>query len=232
MWNGKKKAITFSFDDGVLQDIRTIEILDKYGLKGTFNLNSGKFGTKNPYEANGRTIERTIIEPNLVKETYKNHEVAVHTIGHFNLTTLPKSCVIWQVEEDRKMLESLIEKKVPCMAYPCGGENNNEFVAETIEENTGIKLARTIKSSYSFDLQDNLLRFNPTIHFRDARAFEIAKQFIELETDKPQLFYIWGHTYEFDAIEDGWARFEELCRLISGKEDIFYGTNGEVFEVE
>ncbi len=57
MWNGKKKAITFSFDDGVLQDIRTIEILDKYGLKGTFNLNSGKFGTKNPYEANGRTIE-------------------------------------------------------------------------------------------------------------------------------------------------------------------------------
>ena len=118
------------------------------------------------------------------------------------------------------------------MAYPCGGENNNEFVAETIEENTGIKLARTIKSSYSFDLQDNLLRFNPTIHFKDARALELAKQFIELETDKPQLFYIWGHTYEFDAIEDGWARFEELCRLISGKEDIFYGTNGEVFEVE
>ena len=32
IWHGKKKAITFSFDDGVMQDIRTIEILDKYGI--------------------------------------------------------------------------------------------------------------------------------------------------------------------------------------------------------
>jgi hypothetical protein len=40
MWNGKNKAFTFSFDDGVLQDIRAIEIMNKYGLKGTFNLNS------------------------------------------------------------------------------------------------------------------------------------------------------------------------------------------------
>ena len=231
MWNGKKKAVTFSFDDGVLQDIRTIEILDKYGLKGTFNLNSAKFGTKNPYETNDRIVERTLIEPTLVKETYKNHEVAVHTMSHFNLTTLPKSCVIWQVEEDRKMLESLTGKKVTCMAYPCGGENNNEFVAETIKENTKIRFARTITSTFSFDLQDNLYRFNPTMHFRSERAFELDKQFIELETDKPQLFYIWGHTYEFDATDDGWERFEELCRMIAGKEDIFYGTNGEVFDL-
>jgi peptidoglycan/xylan/chitin deacetylase (PgdA/CDA1 family) len=82
MWNGKNKAITFSFDDGVTQDIRVIEILDKYGLKATFNLNSGKFGTKNPYEINERIVERTLIEPTQVKEFYKNHEVAVHTMGH------------------------------------------------------------------------------------------------------------------------------------------------------
>ena len=49
MWNGKKKAITFSFDDGVTQDIRVIKILNQYGLKGTFNLNSGFFGLLNPY---------------------------------------------------------------------------------------------------------------------------------------------------------------------------------------
>ena len=33
MWNGKNKAVTFSFDDGVTQDIRLIELLDKYGLR-------------------------------------------------------------------------------------------------------------------------------------------------------------------------------------------------------
>ena len=40
MWNGKLKAVTFSYDDGVTQDIRFIEMLDRYGLKGTFNINS------------------------------------------------------------------------------------------------------------------------------------------------------------------------------------------------
>ena len=40
MWNGKMKALTFSYDDGVEQDIRLIEILDRYHLRGTFNLQS------------------------------------------------------------------------------------------------------------------------------------------------------------------------------------------------
>lgn len=228
MWNKKKKAVTFSFDDGVMQDIRVIEILDKYGLKATFNLNSGKFGTKNPYETNRRIVERTLIEPAQVKELYKNHEVAVHTMGHFNLTELPLSCVTWQVERDREMLESLTGKEIRCMAYPCGGVNNNDAVAETIKATTKIRFARTITSTYSFDMQENLFRFNPTIHFRDKRLFDMVKEFLELKTDETKLFYIWGHTYELDATDDGWERFEKLCSMLSNKEDIFYGTNGEV----
>ena len=227
MWNGKKKAITFSFDDGVLQDIRAIEILDKYGLKGTFNLNSGKFGTKNPYDTNGRIVERTLIEPTQVKELYKNHEVAAHTVGHFNLTELPESCITWQVEKDRELLEELTGKEVRCMAYPCGGVNNNDEVAETIRKTTKIRFARTTTPTYSFDMQTNLLRFHPTLHFRSERLFEIAKEFLELNPEEPKLFYIWGHTYELDAVDGAWERFEEFCRMISGKEDIYYGTNGE-----
>lgn len=41
MWNGKKKAVTFSYDDGIVYDKHLVEILNKYGLKCTFNLNSG-----------------------------------------------------------------------------------------------------------------------------------------------------------------------------------------------
>ena len=229
MWNGKKKAVTFSFDDGVMQDIRTIEILDKYGLKGTFNLNSGKFGMQYPYESEGRTVERTLIEPTQVKELYQNHEVAAHTVGHFNLTTLPDSCVAWQVETDRRLLEELTGKEIRCMAYPCGGVNNDERVADVIREQTKIRFARTITATYSFDMQEDLLRFNPTAHFLDGKIFELAEQFLEMETDEPKLFYIWGHTYELDATDGAWERFERLCQMISGKDDIFYGTNGEVF---
>lgn len=38
------KAVTFSYDDGVTQDIRLVEILNRYGLKATFNLNSELLG--------------------------------------------------------------------------------------------------------------------------------------------------------------------------------------------
>lgn len=42
MWNGKMKALTFSYDDGNMADGRLIEILDRYGMKGTFNINTAK----------------------------------------------------------------------------------------------------------------------------------------------------------------------------------------------
>ena len=79
-----------------------------------------------------------------------------------------------------------------CMAYPCGGINNDDRVANIIKNNSLIKFARTIKSSYSFDLQENLLRFNPTLHFTDVRMFEFAENFIALKTREPKVFYIWG----------------------------------------
>ena len=41
MWNGKNKAVTFSYDDGTEHDIRLVEIFNRYGMKCTFNLNSG-----------------------------------------------------------------------------------------------------------------------------------------------------------------------------------------------
>lgn len=229
MWQGKKKAITFSFDDGVSQDLRTMQILDKYGLKATFNLNSGRFGIPFPYDVDGRHVERNVIEPAQVAQEYTNHEVAVHTVSHPNLTALSEPCIIWQVEKDREMLEGLTGKEIRCMAYPCGGVNNDDRVADVIKRGTKIRFARTITSTYSFDMQENLLRFNPTLHIIDGKLFDIAEQFLALETDEPKLFYIWGHTYEFDATEGAWERFERLCQMIEGKDDIFYGTNSEIF---
>ena len=41
--DGKSKVLTLSYDDGVVQDIRLINILDKYGIRGTFNINTGMY---------------------------------------------------------------------------------------------------------------------------------------------------------------------------------------------
>ena len=229
-FNGKLKAVTFSFDDGVTQDKRLIEILNKYGLKATFNLNSAILGTNGELNRNDHIVRHDKNHANEVAEIYKGHEVAVHTLVHPNLTGLSDDGVIWQVEEDRKLLESLVGYGVRCMAYPCGGVNNDERVASVIRNNTKIEFARTITSSDNFDIPDNLLRYNPTVYYIEKeKLFSLGEKFLNLKTDKPQVLYVWGHSYEMDAEYISWQEFEEFCKMISEKEDIFYGTNGQIF---
>lgn len=231
MFDGKMKAVTFSYDDGVTQDQRLIEILDKYGLGCTFNINSGLLGLPGQLSVFGKVVTHNKVNPGEMAAFYKNHEVAVHTLTHPNLTELDDDEVVRQVEGDRTALEKLTGRKIAGMAYPCGGVNNDDRIASVIRERTGVKYCRTITSTYSFDLQENLYRFNPTVAFLETeKAFELAVRFIELKPDTPKLFYIWGHSYEFDALGeiDGWRRFDAFCKLISGRGDIFYGTNADV----
>lgn len=177
MWNGKKKAVTFSFDDGVLQDIRLIEIFNKYGLKGTFNLNSGLQGLGEEFERNGKMVRHDRVPVNKIKEVYAGHEVAVHTIVHPTLTTLDEATIIYQVEEDRKQLSKLCGYEVIGMAYPYGP--NDDRVAKIIADNTPIRYARTIAATRSFAVQkENLLRYNPTVYFIDPCFEEIVDKFL------------------------------------------------------
>ncbi len=230
MFNGKMKAITFSYDDAVLQDIRFIELLNKYDLKGTFNINSELLGTVNKLtDGEGNVANHTKINKEDVKAIYDGHEVAVHTLTHPNLTTImDDEEVVRQVEQDRLNLSDIVGYEVRGMAYPCGGVNNDDRVAQLIKNNTGVKFSRTITSTHNFDPQTNLYRFNPTVyHMEFDKMFELANEFVELKTDTPKIFYIWGHTYELD-FKDTWGKMEELFKIISKRDDIFYGTNSEI----
>lgn len=232
MFNGKMKALTFSYDDGVDQDKRLIELFNKYGLKGTFNLNSDLLGRReDTLTILGRTVGHGKVFASDVRHIYDGHEVAVHTLTH---PLLPKieddKEIIRQVEEDRIKLSELCGYEVVGMAYPCGGQNHDDRVANIIRENTGVKYCRTIISNHSFDLQEDLYKFKPTVyHFGEFdKMFELGQQFLEADADTPQILYVWGHAYEFDIRDGDWERMEEFCRMMSGRDDIFYGTNKEV----
>ena len=93
--DGRIKALTMSYDDGVKQDKRLIEIFDKYGIKGTFHINSGL--TTN----DGR------LEISQIADTYKNHEVAIHGVYHYFLNQLSPQNIILEILDDRKALESI-----------------------------------------------------------------------------------------------------------------------------
>ena len=228
MWNGKLKAVTFSFDDGVIQDERLIKLLDKYGMKATFNLNSSFFGLKEKLNRNGKEICFDKVNPLRVKEIYANHEVASHTLTHPELVEADDDTVFWQVEQDRQVLSDMVGYKVVGLAYPNGGENNDDRVAKVIKERTGVKYARTIKSTYNFDLQTNLYRFNPTLCWAEDCLMEIVDKFIDLKTEKPQLLYIWGHAFDMDSGVIDMEEFERALKKLCQEKDIFFGTNSEV----
>ena len=80
----KNKAITFSYDDGITQDIRLIELLNKYGLRSTFNLNSELLSHRGILMRNGKRISHYKIHPEDVKYIYEGHEIAAHTLTHPN----------------------------------------------------------------------------------------------------------------------------------------------------
>lgn len=229
---GKLKAITFSFDDGVTQDFRLVHLFNKYGLKCTFNLNSELLGKRGILpRPDGQRLSHYKIYPEEIKWLYEGHEVAAHTLTHPRLTELDDQEVIRQVEQDRVNLSEMVGYDVVGLAYPCGGKNNDDRVAELIKNNTGIKYARTITNTDSFDFPENIYRIdtNSSLICQYNRSFEMAKRFIETETDKPQILYFWGHSYELDLMSDSIIKLEELFEYISGRDDIFYGTNKEIY---
>jgi len=217
-----KKAVTFSYDDGVTPDLKLIEIFNKYGMKCTFNLNFGLGPNSGTWECNGKPVSRLDLTEHV--NAYAGHEIAAHALTHQNLVKISVEEARREMVEDRDGLTKLFGKCPVGMAYPYG--TFNDEVVELLD-NLGFKYARTVWSSHNFDIQEDLLRFRPTCHHDDEKLFELAEEFLSMETEEPKIFYIWGHSYEFMGNEN-WDRMEKLCQMLSGRDDIFYGTNEEV----
>ena len=223
---GRCKALTLSYDDGVDQDIRFMEILNEYGIKCTFNLNSGCYAPEGKvYEAGN--IHRVMSRSASVA-LYKNsgHEVAVHGYTHPWLEKLPSAQVAYEIIKDREDLEKTYGCIVRGMAYPYGTYNDD--VVRVLAD-CGIVYARTTKSTEKFDVPTDWLRMPATCHHNNPALMELAQKFVELQNGRPRLFYLWGHTYEFEG-KNNWNVIEEFCKYMGGREDIWYATNIDIYE--
>ena len=192
MFNGKMKALTFSYDDGITQDIRFIELLDKYGLRATFNICSDLLGKSGTVKPGGVEVNHTKVNREDVREIYKNHEIAVHTLTHPHLTELGKEEIIREVEQDRLSLSELAGYEVVGMAYPYGAANDE--VAKIIAENTGVKYSRTTACTKDFEPCNNLLQYSSSLyHLWWDDMMKLGREFVELKPDSPKVFYVWAY---------------------------------------
>ena len=223
--DGKKRVLTLSYDDGVIQDRRLIEIMNKHGLKGTFNINSGLYlPEKETYKNPGKRR----LKLSDAKELYigSGHEIAIHGLNHKFMERLPKTEMIKETISDRLNLEKDFGGIVRGMAYPYG--TWNEELSDVLDS-CGIVYSRTTLSTENFDFPKNWLTLNPTCHHNNPRLMELAEQFIKEERySRSRMFYLWGHAYEFDD-NDNWYIIEKFAEYMGGRDDIWYATNIEIY---
>lgn len=211
---GKHKVLTLSYDDGKEADRKLISMMNRYGIKGTFHLNSGLLGKE------GR------ISKDEAAHLYKGHEISAHTVTHPTIARSPKEQLIEEIIEDRKVLERIARTTVRGMSYP-NGSYNREIIS--MLPTLGIQYARTVHSTGEFHLPNDFLEWHPTCHHNE-NIIELAEEFKKLHKKQYlYMMYVWGHSYEFDN-DDNWELIEQFCESIGNRDDIWYATNIEIVD--
>ena len=212
---GKRKALTMSYDDGQIHDLRLIEIFNKYGIKGTFHLNGSSLNKPG------------MVTSEDVATHYVGHEVACHMLTHPFPERIPIVEVINETLEDRKRLEAACGYIVRGMSYPFG-----KYSQEIINamKPCGIEYSRTAESRAGFNPPEDFMRWHSTCHHSDD-IFGKLDALVNNKWGPLQIFYIWGHSYEFPQVEGAWERMEEFCKKASEHSDkIWFATNIEIYD--
>jgi peptidoglycan/xylan/chitin deacetylase (PgdA/CDA1 family) len=221
----KRIAVTTSWDDGLVFDRPVVEAFNRWGIKGTFNLNSGilgRTGKPTPIEAKQR------IDACEVAELYAGHEVAVHSATHPSATLVSLAEFAQEIIDDRKALEDLVCYPVRGMAYP-NGAYNAEVIA--LLRQLGIVYARTTEAVPNCFPVAEPLAWPATMHWQASNPSPMPQRWNECYNNSrwSGVFFIWGHSYEFDR-GDCWDKLESYFAPLGGKSDVWYCTNIELWD--
>ena len=230
--DGKAKAVTFSYDDGVMQDKRLAGVFDKYGMKATFNFNC-----------------EYMRDDNFTKEEIKDiflskgHEIAIHGANHRPTGNLRPIEGITDILDCRLELEEKCDSIIRGMAYPdtgiklMGNFGNYDMVKKYLTE-LDIAYSRSLGGdNNSFMLPSDFHDWVPSAHHTNPHIMEYIDEFLALDISvkmyharrTPRLLYIWGHSYEFDR-DNNWDHIEKICSKLANNDEIWYATNIEIYD--
>lgn len=228
---GKRIAVTTSFDDGQTFDRRIVAAFNEWGLKATFNINSGKLqrtGKPAVDETLGKG-ERVYLDASEIRDLFQGHEVAIHTVSHPWLERLEPSQIAREVIEDRIALEDLVGYPVRGMAYPFGTYDDRVIA---VLRGLGIAYSRTCRNEVNCFPPADPLDWATTAHQYAANP-TVPERFAAVLGNPwwSGVFYIWGHGFEFHDRND-WEGLERIFKPLSGHADVWYCTNIELFDYE
>lgn len=215
----KDKCLTFSYDDGVIQDIEFIKRIKDSGFKVTFNLNSNLFGEIKFREG----IDNSRIKKEYIHDLYQDFEVASHSLNHLHMENISYEDNYLEIKNDVNNLSAIFQRDIKGFAYPYGKYSDDTLKA--LKDNNML-YARTTKSTYDFSLPEDLLLWHPTIHHRDEKIWDVIDKFLS-STKELSLLYIWGHTYELENNKQ-WDYIDKFVDKLAHKDDIAYLTNEEI----
>lgn len=219
---GKEKAFNITYDDGVEQDARFVALLNKYALKGTFNLNSGLMAQQFTWtHENGMPVTR--LAPQGLRELYLEHEVASHTLTHPYMQDLSDEELLRQLGEDRENLEALFGREVKGFAVPF--DYYDDRIAESAQR-CGFEYARMSEFSLTYEPCTDWYHWKTGVYHIMPELVPFVEGFLATDIELA-VCQIVGHSYDLDAL-DLWNTMEDICGKIAARPDVWSTTNLEL----
>ena len=199
------KIFLISFDDGTVWDRRLVALLNKYGIKATFNLNSGLEDFVWQYE-DRFPVRRQILADTV--ELYRGHEIASHSLHHHWLNTLTPPQLSREVGDDCAALKQLFGLQEIGFGVPftACGEREIKIIRKFVRY---IRLSE-FSDSFAPPADPYHIPIHALYNQPDVRERIVAFA----ESDLPvALFVMAGHSYELEVL-DHWGYMEELLQYI------------------
>lgn len=219
---GKSKAFNISYDDGVVQDIRFVQLLNRYGLKGTFNLNYGLMRSRFTWQhESGMMVQR--LEEHQVKELYQGHEVASHTYSHTYLDHADEMQILQEMGADKFFLERLMGREVAGYATPFYFYSDQMAACARY---CGFVYARISEESNDYSIPRDPYHWRGSKFHWDADLESFVEGFLETKQEMA-LCQLVGHSYDLDVM-NLWDRIEAILRMVSHHPEVWPATHLEI----
>ncbi|MGO9975960.1 MAG: polysaccharide deacetylase family protein [Solirubrobacteraceae bacterium] len=227
--------VTTSWDDGHVLDLKVAELLNRYGLSGTFYIA--------PRSTELRPRDR--LRPEHVRELATSFEIGGHTLTHPRLPRIEEAQAAKEIEDGKVELEQIIGARVTSFAYPGGAYDERHVL---MVRRAGFEVARTVRRfvvsapADPFQMHTTLhgyrhwsdvaaiarhADFRPVITMRQFWNWDtLAVALFDLVYQRGGVFHLWGHSWEI-ARNDDWDRLERVFAHVARHLGLTHRSNGE-----